>query len=179
MGVGPGFGPVGFEAGAGVADPGELVGEVVKLHLFPDVVGLEAEAEDHEAFGAEGGGGVEEVEDVFLGGEAEDAFVVDGGAVAEFGCEEPHCLCGEFGFAGYDLASEVVPADLARAEELVARASAANVLALEEYGVPVGRFGRPEEIAAAIAFMLSDEAGFITGQTLFVDGGSSIGKALL
>jgi NAD(P)-dependent dehydrogenase (short-subunit alcohol dehydrogenase family) len=46
-------------------------------------------------------------------------------------------------------------------------------------GVPVGRFGRPAEIAAAITFMLSEEAGFITGQTLFVDGGSSIGKALL
>ena len=46
-------------------------------------------------------------------------------------------------------------------------------------GVPVGRLGRPDEVAAAIAFMLSEEAGFITGQTLFVDGGSSIGKALL
>ncbi len=44
-------------------------------------------------------------------------------------------------------------------------------------GVPMGRFGKPEEIAAAIAFLLSDEAGFITGQTLFVDGGASIGKA--
>jgi 3-oxoacyl-[acyl-carrier protein] reductase len=44
-------------------------------------------------------------------------------------------------------------------------------------GLPIGRFGRPNEIAAAIAFFLSDEAGFVTGQTLFVDGGSSIGKA--
>lgn len=44
-------------------------------------------------------------------------------------------------------------------------------------GVPMGRFGKPEEIAAAIAFLLSDDAGFITGQTLFVDGGASIGKA--
>ena len=44
-------------------------------------------------------------------------------------------------------------------------------------GVPLGRFGKPEEIAAAIAFLLSDHSGFITGQTLFVDGGASIGKA--
>ena len=41
----------------------------------------------------------------------------------------------------------------------------------------MGRFGMPEEIAATIAFLLSDDAAFITGQTLFVDGGASIGKA--
>ncbi|NPU12659.1 SDR family oxidoreductase [Bradyrhizobium sp. 83002] len=44
-------------------------------------------------------------------------------------------------------------------------------------GVPMGRFGQPDEIAAAIAFLLSDEAAFITGQTIHVDGGASIGKA--
>jgi NAD(P)-dependent dehydrogenase (short-subunit alcohol dehydrogenase family) len=42
--------------------------------------------------------------------------------------------------------------------------------------IPLGRFGRPEEIAAAIAFLASDAAGFITGQTLFVDGGASLGR---
>ena len=41
--------------------------------------------------------------------------------------------------------------------------------------VPMGRFASPEEIAAAIVFLASDNAGFITGQTLFVDGGSSLG----
>jgi 3-oxoacyl-[acyl-carrier protein] reductase len=46
-------------------------------------------------------------------------------------------------------------------------------------GVPMGRFGKPDEIAAAIGFLLSEDAGFITGQTLFVDGGGSIGKASL
>lgn len=40
-------------------------------------------------------------------------------------------------------------------------------------GVPLGRMCKPEEQAAAIAFLLSDEASFITGATLFVDGGVS------
>jgi NAD(P)-dependent dehydrogenase (short-subunit alcohol dehydrogenase family) len=36
---------------------------------------------------------------------------------------------------------------------------------------PIGRIGRPEEIAAFTAFLLSDEAGFITGAALAIDGG--------
>jgi len=46
-------------------------------------------------------------------------------------------------------------------------------------GVPMQRFATPDEIAGVIAFLLSDEAAFITGQTLHVDGGASIGKASL
>ncbi len=45
--------------------------------------------------------------------------------------------------------------------------------------IPMGRFGQPREIAAAIAFFCSDEAAFITGQTLFVDGGASISRSLI
>ena len=43
-------------------------------------------------------------------------------------------------------------------------------------GVPMHRLGTPDEIAAAIAFLLSDEAAYMTGQTLHVDGGASIGR---
>ncbi len=63
--------------------------------------------------------------------------------------------------------------ELFRANNQPGSAGEARYLA----GVPMRRFGRPEEIAAAIAFLLSEPAGFITGQTLHVDGGASIGKA--
>jgi NAD(P)-dependent dehydrogenase (short-subunit alcohol dehydrogenase family) len=42
--------------------------------------------------------------------------------------------------------------------------------------IPMRRLGNPQEIAAAISFLLSEDAGFITGQILFVDGGGSIGR---
>jgi 3-oxoacyl-[acyl-carrier protein] reductase len=41
--------------------------------------------------------------------------------------------------------------------------------------IPQQRLGHPDEIAAGICFLLSDDAGFITGQTLRIDGGGSIG----
>ena len=40
---------------------------------------------------------------------------------------------------------------------------------------PVRRVGFPEDIAAAAAFLCSDEASYITGQTLYVDGGAKLG----
>jgi len=37
--------------------------------------------------------------------------------------------------------------------------------------IPLGRFGKPEEVARAVEFLLSDEAKYITGQVLVMDGG--------
>jgi NAD(P)-dependent dehydrogenase (short-subunit alcohol dehydrogenase family) len=61
------------------------------------------------------------------------------------------------------MARQVAEADdpAAYAEGLAARA--------REY--PLRRYGRPEELAAAVAFLSSEEATFMTGQTLIIDGG--------
>jgi 3-oxoacyl-[acyl-carrier protein] reductase len=45
------------------------------------------------------------------------------------------------------------------------------VRAYVERFIPLGRAGRPEDVAAAFAFLASDDASFITGTTLVVDGG--------
>jgi acetoacetyl-CoA reductase len=51
------------------------------------------------------------------------------------------------------------------------RAVPANVLEQIVARIPVGRLGKPEEIARAVLFLVADEAGFITGSTLTVNGG--------
>jgi 3-oxoacyl-[acyl-carrier protein] reductase len=40
--------------------------------------------------------------------------------------------------------------------------------------VPAGRLGSPDEIAAAVLYLVSDEAGYVTGQTLHVNGGMAM-----
>lgn len=49
--------------------------------------------------------------------------------------------------------------------------------ALEEHlgRVPLGRLGRPEEVSALVGYLASEEGGYVTGQTLRVDGGLLIG----
>ena len=42
--------------------------------------------------------------------------------------------------------------------------------------VPLNRWGRPEEVADAVAFLVAPQSGFITGETLTVDGGTWLGR---
>jgi NAD(P)-dependent dehydrogenase (short-subunit alcohol dehydrogenase family) len=44
--------------------------------------------------------------------------------------------------------------------------------------IPLGRFGTPEEIANACAYLVSDHAGFITGEVLVADGGAWLEKGM-
>jgi NAD(P)-dependent dehydrogenase (short-subunit alcohol dehydrogenase family) len=48
-------------------------------------------------------------------------------------------------------------------------------LAEAAWAIPFGRMARPEEIADAAVFLASDNAGFVSGQTLHVNGGSYFG----
>jgi glucose 1-dehydrogenase len=61
----------------------------------------------------------------------------------------------------------LTPANRHLAEDAAARAE-------QEEQIPLARLGEPEEIAAAIAWLAGPEASYVTGETLFVDGGMTL-----
>ena len=64
------------------------------------------------------------------------------------------------------------PTETPMLEQMVAAGEdATKLIDAMRRAVPMRRLGRPEEVAAAVAFLVSERAGFITGQTLSVSGG--------
>lgn len=61
--------------------------------------------------------------------------------------------------------------EIARATAERENATERDVMAEWERAIPAGRLGRPEELASLIAYLASEQAGYITGATIQVDGG--------
>ncbi|MEC3979051.1 SDR family oxidoreductase [Amycolatopsis sp. H20-H5] len=81
---------------------------------------------------------------------------------------------GEHGIRVNAVAPGFVPTDSATAHILSSPAAADRMLGL----IPLARFGRTEEIADAVGFLMSDQASYITGSVLTVDGGRSLGVSM-
>ena len=62
-----------------------------------------------------------------------------------------------------ELFERINPPDMPRTREIID-------------SVPVGRLGEPDDIANAVSFFMSEQAGFVTGQTLYVCGGITLAR---
>jgi 2-hydroxycyclohexanecarboxyl-CoA dehydrogenase len=92
------------------------------------------------------------------------------------------CKAGVIGFSK-TLAREVArhgitvnvvcpgPTDTALLADVMAGERGAKILAGMQRAIPLGRLGRPEDVAGAVAYLVSEEAGYVTGQVLSVSGG--------
>jgi 3-oxoacyl-[acyl-carrier protein] reductase len=78
---------------------------------------------------------------------------------------------GKFGVTANAVAPGVIETYMIRATAERVGVSLEDFLAEAAKDVPVGRAGRPEDVAAAVAFFCSEEAAYVSGQVLYVAGG--------
>jgi len=79
--------------------------------------------------------------------------------------------------AGHGITVNVVAPGPIEATEMFEQVMGDDVARRERLAraIPVGRLGRPEDVAHAVGFFVDDRSSFVTGQTLFVCGGASVG----
>jgi NAD(P)-dependent dehydrogenase (short-subunit alcohol dehydrogenase family) len=108
----------------------------------------------------------------FVAGRGELAYCTSKGAVVQM----TRALAIDHARQGIRV-NAVAPGDVETPMLLsgIARRGSNAAEGLKENGaaIPMGRVGQPPEIAAAVAFLASDEASFITGTTLLADGGNT------
>jgi 3-oxoacyl-[acyl-carrier protein] reductase len=78
---------------------------------------------------------------------------------------------GKFGVTANAVAPGFVETEMTRATAERMRVSFDDFVAHSAAQIPVGRIGQPEDIAATISFLVSEEAGFVSGQVIYVAGG--------
>ncbi|MEU5875547.1 3-oxoacyl-ACP reductase FabG [Glycomyces sp. NPDC047369] len=78
---------------------------------------------------------------------------------------------GKFGITANAVAPGFIETEMTKATAERVGVPFADFLAHAAKEVPVGRVGQPEDIAAAVAFFCSEEAGYVSGQVLYVAGG--------
>ena len=78
---------------------------------------------------------------------------------------------GRFGVTANAVAPGFIQTDMTRATAERIGVPFEEFIAHSAQQIPVARVGRPEDIAATIAFLVSEEAGFVSGQVVYVAGG--------
>jgi 3-oxoacyl-[acyl-carrier protein] reductase len=76
-------------------------------------------------------------------------------------------------FAGYGITVNGVEPGNIMTEGVIAHRSPDFIKSMED-SVPLGRLGSPRDVANAVLFLASDEASYITGTTIIVDGGQTL-----
>ena len=82
---------------------------------------------------------------------------------------------GPFGITANAIAPGFIATEMTDATARRLKMEPEELQRLNAEATPVRRVGQPEDIAAAAAFLCSDDASFVTGQTLYVDGGRKLG----